>query len=566
MKLHSPNFETKLRSGVKREIRSSAELRRQFRASKLRKHYNSTVILRPAFSIAFWFLTWRVAGMTQHAASALAGVAVWAFVFIFVHAQSLWNHLYRSKDSAALMLLPIPSAIIFRWETHKFARASLRSLVDILAGYVAVAAFFKLPHIAWFFVVAAAGLTWAVSVALGTLAAAWLPRSPFQLIIGTFLLTGVALFVMQKLVGLAWVVEVFDRTAPALNILLPTGWPGLLLQLATPERHWMAVGLVLPLAAIIWGWKKSLAQLCEDYVYIEPVLPRAPDIVPGSPPGPGPLFQESPVRVGQTTIEEIIQNRTFLQSVQWHDAGPLEKLLWRWLTLRERRISEFLFPHGLMLWRWWLTFFKKFALALVAGFTAGLISPVLKVSILGLTLFVSFCVVLARIAETGRGFQKVSWSGLNVPLYAGYPIGLREMSRLLLKYSTVQFPAILLWSVIVGILSADYMNLPLMDGVWQGLRGGCLLIASKFIFLVFSFSSGTNDSARIRFRAMFLLCAMLLFGGTFLLSGGFGLVCPKHGLGWLLTLGAMLDAYLFFIVYQWFYHSGRFDLMNVSSR
>jgi hypothetical protein len=69
-----------------------------------------------------------------------------------------------------------------------------------------------------------------------------------------------------------------------------------------------------------------------------------------------------------------------------------------------------------------------------------LVSPTAGVWILAGGLFVTFCQALAQVVTTGRAFQLIRCSGVNIPLYAGYAIGFRELARFLFKYSMVQFP------------------------------------------------------------------------------------------------------------------------------
>ena len=561
MKLHSPPFEQKLRRAVKRDLKKLPRKRRK--RTDRSKQYSGAPLFRAAVSIGVGFAAWVTAERTQHAGAAIAVLGLWGFMFIFIHAQSLWMHLYRATDLAALSLLPISSGEIFRWELQKFGRGSLRSLLDLLLGYGAIAACFHLSIAGWLAAIFAAILTWAVALALAALCAQYFSRAPFQMVVISILVGGGGVFAAEKIFGLSAVLAVLDRVAPTINLLLPTGWPGLLLQIATSHQTWRYAVLLVPIAVILWSVKRSLGQLSAGYDFLEPLLPQASDLVPSEEPPVARTYAEDPARVGPTVVEEIVQSRQFLLAVRWHDRGPFERVLWRWCTPREKRVSEFLFPNGLWITKGWRKTFGKFGRVVLIAFVAGFLSPVLKLTIIILALFVSLCVVLARIAESGRAFNKVLWNSVTVPIYAGFPTSLRELSGVLFKLSMVQFPAILVWSVLCGLLVTHLMELPLADGACYGLRGGVLLVASRFIFIVFSFSSGTNDTAKFRFRTFCLLGAMIGLGGVFLLFAGFGLLLPQPATAWLLTFFAVVEAYLFYRVYGWFYRWGRFDLITL---
>ena len=117
-----------------------------------------------------------------------------------------------------------------------------------------------------------------------------------------------------------------------------------------------------------------------------------------------------------------------------------------------------------------------------------------------------------------------------------------------------------------GGLTACLVGFDIHFGIIFGLKSGCLLFASRFIFLTLAFSSGTNDTARFRLRAVLLVFLIVILGLAFVGLGGAGLFLPRQSVAWLLCLGAIFDAFRFFWIYRWFYNSGRFDLMSLPRR
>ena len=566
MRLHSPVFEKALRRKVRKTVRGSRELRREARAAnRFRKQYHLMLLLRPAISVGFAIAVWRMLEQTGHAGSALALINLWAFVFVFVQAQRLVSCLYASSDVTALALLPVTAPTIFRWELQKALRGALWFMLDLLASYAAVALCSQLPAAKWPAVLLIAVVAWAEVLALAALCVAYLPRLPYQLA-STGLFIGLfVLFMARDVVGNA-VIALIDRAAPNLNLLLPTGWPTLLFQLLLPEGQWLFLLLLVPLGAALGTLQHSLRRLQTHYDLGETILQVAPDLVPAaeteqvSASGAG---QDRPPRVGPTAIEEIIRSRQFLAAPAWHRSGWLEGLLWRWLSARERALADFVFPNGFSITGPWRKIFRNLAVSCLAALGAGFIGPLTQYWILGGGLFITFCQALAQVLATGRAFELVRCSGVNIPLYAGYAIGFRELARLLFKCSLVQFPALICFSAAASALAFYVLKQPIADGLLFGLKAGLLLLVSRFIFVACGFSSGTNDTSRVRLRSAVLLLFVVGSGLAFVALGGASLFVPKQAVAWLLFGLAALDAYIFFRGYGWFYHRNRFDLMSL---
>src|SRR5215475_4839078 len=108
MKLHSPKFETALRHGIKQAIRSSPELRREYRAAKkLRRHYSGLPFVWFVVAFVPAFLIGSIQDITSRPATAVAIIALWGSALMTIRAQMLLNCLFASKDLHTLVLLPI---------------------------------------------------------------------------------------------------------------------------------------------------------------------------------------------------------------------------------------------------------------------------------------------------------------------------------------------------------------------------------------------------------------------------------------------------------------------------
>jgi hypothetical protein len=523
------------------------------------------LLVRPAISFGFAIVVWRMLEQTGHAASALALMSLWAFVFVFIQAQRLVSCLYASNDLAALALLPVTAQTIFRWELQKALRGALWSLLDLLGGYTAIALYSHFPAAKWAAVILIALVAWVEVLALAALCVAYLPRLPYQLTSSLLFVILFGLFLARDLVG-SVVIALVDRGAPSLNLLLPTGWPASLFQVLLPDGHWLVLLLLVPIGATLGTLRSSRKRLQALYQFGETILQEGPDLVPeamaeGSPAAG--TYQDKPMRCGPTAIEEIVQSRQFLAAPSWHQRGWFEGVLWRWLTARERALTEFVFPNGLKIAGPWRKVFRNLAVTWLAAVVAGFISPTGEYWILGGGLFVTVCQALAQVLATGSAFQMVGSSGVNIPLYAGYPIGFRELAQLLFKCSLVQFPSLMLFAITSSVLVFYLVKAPVTDGVIFGIKLAGLLLVSRFIFVACAFSSGTNDTSRIRVRSVVLLLFVVVCGLAFVALGGASLFVPSQAIAWLLWGLAALDAYAFFRGYGWFYHGNRFDLMSL---
>ena len=567
MKLHSPGFEKALRRGVRQRVRNSPELKREFRlANRYRRQYGSKWLIRPATSFGLALLVWHLAAATHHTNLSLAVISAWTFGFVFIHAQGLLSCLFRSTDVSALYLLPVTEKMVFRWELQKFFLRSIMSLIDLIAGFAALALFLNLSVAKWFGLFLIVALTGSMLLAMTALCAARLPGLPYPKICAAMVLILAVIVATGKIFGWSPVIAAFDQWAPALNLLLPTGWPVSLFPLLLADRPWLNLGLLLPIGGLIATLPGSFARLQSYYVFEEIARPEPQDRIPEDTTEARSAMNTSgpmPRRLGLTAIEEILQSRLFLAPPRWPQQGWLESILWRWFSDRERALAEMVFPNGLSITVPWKKIFRNLGVAVLLGFLAGGISATLKIWILGIGIFITLCMVLSKFLETGRAFQLIFCDGVGIPLYAGLAAGLRELSRLLIKFSAVQVPALQVWCVTCGALISILLDMPTSDGIGYGIKAGFLMFASRFILLVFAFSSGTNDSAKLRFSTLALFAALLAFGGLFLVLGGVGLLAPHKGIAWIVTAFAVLDAYAYLRIYSWFYHRNYFDLISI---
>jgi hypothetical protein len=565
VKLHSPVFERRLRRGVRQAVRSSPELRKEARRSSAPKHYGLGILVRPGLVVLLAVAVWRISEQTQKPAAALAAISLWMFIWLCVRVQSTLVSLYSDPDLAAFSSLPVTPDRIFCWQRQKILKASVMSLVDLLAALGAFARFHDFNASKWVMTLAIALLSWLAFLSLTFLCAARWPRLPYGIVPATSMVAGLVCLFGREYIG-KHLLALVQSNAFELNLLLPVGWPLSLGRLLVADGQWLTLLLLIPIGGIIWTMKGSLARLRENYEFVELTIDEPPDVIPGEgaiEPTEANGRPAAPHHLGVAAIEEIVRSRQFFAGPKWYEHGRFEKMLWGWFSPRERALSEFVFPNGFGITTPWRKLFRNLFLAVLAASGLGLVSPVLRLWVLGFGLFVTFCQALAQILGTGLAFQPTQCSGVNIPIYAAYAIGFRELARLLFKCTFVQIPLFLAFIVIGATLVAYLAGLPVVQAVILGLKAGGLLLAFRFLTVTFAFSAGTNDTARFRFRTIALLGSVVCLGLLFLALGAAGMFVPVAIWAWVFFGLAVLDAYVLFRVYGWFYHANRFDLMKV---
>jgi hypothetical protein len=568
LKLHSPSFEKALRRGVKRAVRSSPELKRECRNAKraFRRNIRVNWLLRPAWSVAIGLAVLNVTSSTNHPLTGLAIISLWSFVALSLFVQNLLSLPSGAPDLPALNLLPISETSIFRWEMQRFFRKSaVFSLFDHVAGFGALGIWMHLSHVQWAMAMALAVLSWVMLLALAFLCAARLPDFKYAVITSSFFILGFAILVAFKAIGPA-VLRFFDSVAPALNLVLPTGWVPSLFQLLLPGGAWAIACLIVPVVLVIATTRNSIGVLRGRLKFQEFIAPEVGDQIPDTnadtfDPENGTL---QPSHAGITTIEETIQSRQFFHQEQ--TPGWLEKQLWKWLSPRERSVAGFAFPNGFHLTRPWKSILRNFSLMVLIGFLFSTFNRTLEIWIFGVGLFITLCQCLAQMWTNGSAFQVMLCSGVNIPMFAAYPISFLELSGTLFKTSAIQLPLFIAYSIAGAIVILYLTGMPIGYGIILGFKAGILISAARFITTALAFSACTNDSSRFRVRNFALLVVFVGCACLFVALGGAGLFVPDTLVAWLLWFAAILDAYALFRIYGWFYHASCFDLMSFPRR
>jgi hypothetical protein len=571
VKLHSPEFERRLRRAVKRAVRGSPALRRDAKRGRRPRHYSALPLLRLFMSSVPALLVWNAYGATHHLAPCLVVLNGWLILMALFRASHLFQCLFQAPDRFALLHLPISDDDVFRWERQKFILASIFTAVDILVVYVLLAALVGMGWVAWLAVGPLALVTALAHAGLAALLAAhlahWVLFGRLLAVLFSFVLVVATRLVRywDAALGMAWVW--LDGHATWFNTLLPTGWAVSVFGVLDPATGWRALPALLLIAVLIGSLGPSFRRLRAGFAYREIAAPEAPDLLPEEEAAEWRATHtpDALPRVGVTAIAELVEERRLFAPPAWPERGWLERGLWKWLTERERALADFAFVHGLALTQGWRKVFRNLLIGLALGFAASLRSPAPALWLLGLTLVVAGIQVLALVYASGSAFGKIASSGVFIPYCAVYPVGFRELSRLLVKYTLVQFPLLAAFSLTASlgihrlVAGAGFVVLP---AAVMGLKAAGLLAAARFPLVALGLSACTNDSARIRLRSLLIIFGFILFGLPFLGLGAASLFVPHAGWAALSYALAIASAYALLRMYGWFYHTNRIDLMS----
>jgi hypothetical protein len=589
MKLYSPQFEKSLRRSVKKAIRSSPELKREYkRLARIPiTRLPSWLTLGMVTFIAACFPALRVLS-SKDASSGLAELNILAAFAAVYATAALWSRLDGSEDLHPLFLLPIDDSAIFRWEIRQALKSQLLSLLLLLEGLAGIGSALDFSLAKYLALIPIGLLAWLTQLAVVPLCAAHIPRRLVQFLgISGILIPIFLLFTFGSLHREE--VTVFEECVPSLNSLLPSSWPLSLFQFLLPEPRWIQLALLLPMGILFCTVPSSLRLLLRDFGFREKSWRFDPemfaDLIPAMPPGapsadaaspPPPESKETapihpilpipvpPRHLSQPAIADIILSRQFLAPPVWPSRGLMERWLWRWLNKRGKALAELVAPDGFIaLSSCWRKVFRTVLIVAAAGLLTGVVNDVAKYWVIGIGFAVATIQALATLLSSGNAFRVVSSSGVNIPICAGLGIGFDELSKFLMKFSLVQLPALLGFTIALAYTMFYLVRGLFFDtvgAIGPAFRLAFLMLACRFFATTYWFCISSNATSGFRVRTVLLWFAIISSVCFFPMAGLFGLILPRWW-GWPFCGLAALDAFALYRFCRWFYHRNSFDLI-----
>lgn len=372
----------------------------------------------------------------------------------------------------------------------------------------------------WTFALLLTIAQWAVSVAAGTMIAAWLPRFPLAALCVVSLVAPI-LYVSAETPRLPEVVT-------AVMLVLPTGWVNVPLSwglLNHQPQAWLALA---PLALFCVVGRDAVRSLFVEYtieefaiLYGDGVEARLAGGVSRASergtnlralllPGYFELPPEEPVVLTPAEAARRIRTRDFLDKLDWSKLGWIERLADRWLTPRERTIVEFL-TGQFTNWtdQWWQFVWNIPVLAIF--YWSGFFDLVPA----AMGLFAFFSVAMA-FTLSWPAFRSQNCAGTYVPPFALVPFGFDEISRALFKIALVRSLSVLPF-FLVGMVAVTFpMQFWPAEGLLLTLVVFALLVplvSTFYISLIFNSACCPNLRWRLPLVALGVL-GLIVWGLT----------------------------------------------------
>ncbi|HEV8544026.1 MAG TPA: hypothetical protein VGR78_16670, partial [Verrucomicrobiae bacterium] len=442
---------------------------------------------------------------------------------------------------------------VFSFQTRRYLTAAGWTLWEMLLAYGALALLRPEggPPVGAFFV--AALLQSVLVLALAMHFASRLYMVTLGVIGGLLRMTAFLLLLLG--------VQDFEFTrllVQASQWFLPTGWINYMLIHGAGDQ--VTLALLIPIGAIIYLARYSFDRLRSVYS-LEGV-----EVVPSLRPGTSARSEEEELgegafaRPGPTEIEEHIAARSFLEGVNWENAGWLERFIGRLLNPRERVIAEFLVAQnpgwtGSLRRSFWIWATACVAVALLGQFGGTVV------------FFAAYVLATASMPLFGgdwRGMRQVASAGVYIPAYSLYPISFNAIARIFLKVNIIRIGAAFPLIVSFGALSAYRLETDPVAGALVALKLLAIFVCLQPLFVLVPISSTTNDTSRLHVLWWIFIFAPILiviFGAAaavFLSGTALGTLTSYAVLGVLSTT--------LFLLYRRAYRRGKFDLLSQRTR
>ena len=543
-------FEKKLRALHRAELDRSPELRREFKRRRKSESAMRSRLGRNLLMPIFWTAIFFAMIQRQNNVAWAAGIiALWSAGTALKWGHHWFHQFYASEDLVVLNQLPLNDKQIFQFQLRRYFGGAGWVAWELLLGYLVLTFLSDGPTV-YGLAIAALGQTVLV-LALAIHAASYLHMLPMGTLAGLFRMTAIVLLVLGM--------QGFEYT-PALvratEWFLPTGWINYMLLQSS--RDWAVLLLSVPIAAIVYLARFSFERLRSFYSL------EGFEIIPG--PAHSPVSENDELsassfgqRAGPTEIADRINNRYFLEGVNWNLRGGLEQFVGRILSPRERVITEFLVAQDpgwtrSLKWSFWVWLIVSL---LVAGFGRSFGTVVF------FGAYVLGAATLPLFAGDWRGMRQSAAGGMFMPGYSLYPISFNEMARIFIKVNLVRMLAASPLIVSFAALGAHQLGHSALGGAMIGAKLIVLLICLQPLLALLPISSTTNDTSRM--IGIWLLVFMPLI--LVILAAGLGVFLSDTKLGVVVSYGLLLMlSTLIFAVYRRAYRAGRFDLLNPRSR
>ncbi len=561
MNLRDRRFERSVRRRVRRAIQASPAQRREYQRTRASRRYDTPQSVLRGLASALLAISLAKLGERNATLDAMLGlVAIWCAGFAVHYANRLRFHLYGAPPILVLALQPIGDEAIFVHQWRSFVRTCLWLLVDLAAALAVVCAFAQSSLVQWLTAIPCALALWMSVVSIATLFVRLRPGANFSaLSSGLFLLiltTVVAGFYLPETTA-----RLLDGASGPFYSIPPFGWICYVIREAVLGTSLLPLLLLLPVAMLAPALHHARKRLSANYrLFAADDSEEADDDHETELALPGNAEVETPGSPRKGIDPE--QARWVVEAWRrpaspWAQPGILERWLTRFLSPREKDLAEFLTAGQTD----WTANLRRASVLVVAALMAALtLGPSgLWLSYLGLYFAATNAIPL--LGTPCVGLSMVQMAGTSFPAYAGLPLGMREMSRFLLKVGIMRLltfaPVALLAGSVIGHLNSHGWSV----GLLFGAKIMALLLCWQPIVVALQFSVGTNDTrgAIGRSLKLFAIFGPLILGLLGATAGTLFAPLPVS-LASLAATAAL--SWASFRLYARLYDRNAFDLMH----
>ncbi len=476
--------------------------------------------------------------------------------------ETLLAQLQRSRTVAVFSHLPASDRDLARTVWNQTFAYSLCGLYFILLFFGAVAYLNELSISGWAVSLLLAMLQWSFVVTAGTWLAVSFPRFRFGQLGSLLLIAGMSTFYFNR--------PILLEIAVWCTVLNPGGWPGLAVWHGYMNENtlvWIAIipsSLLLLLSPIlrerllkhfaiqefdtssrekplaVFDGRFLLADQNRLHIYhVENLMPEELE-----------EFE---------SLDEVrdLNGLSVLHRPAWSQCGWIEQTVWKYLKPRERTIAGFLTGDTPRWTFWWKMASGALLVILILYGLEFLKFPLNQFINKMAPALCFYLVIISSMYDRWQGLRTTPCLGSYASHFASYPIGVREISRVMFKISFIKslFYALLIFPFVV------YMMGPMGFLIAVGAVGASQLIMSWQI--AYGISRGFSLPALKWSNCWMVLVVLLIpfgtmFGLAFSLAGfNPGLHISLLAAGVTLVFASTLGVWRFF---EWLVASGRLDL------
>lgn len=549
----SSALDKRLQTAYRAEVAESPALRREVRKRRKRSNSTGAQITRRLLPPIIWILIpASILVKESDARVALAIISLWTAGAAFRAGQQWFQRFYASEELVFYHLLPLNDEQIFSLQKRRYLFSFGWFLWELLIAYLALGMFDSAARPAWYALPIAALLQTCLTMAMGVHLASLLPMLPLGMISGLLKLAAIILFftAMNKTV----LVDSFVRFS---EWFFPTGWLNYALVQVTQHGDLVSAVMLVPLLALIVAVRYSWQRLRGFYSL------EGFEIVPTSnggtlAPEEEELTSSSFGRRGPTEIEDNILGGSFIKGVNWDESGWFEKLASRFLTARERVLTEFLVAQK----PGWT---KRLRMTLVVWAICCVV--VLLFGGYGGTLifFTGYVLITASLPLFGgdwRGLRQTPSGNVFLPGFSVFPISFNEIARILVKINLLRILAVAPLLVSFAATAAFELGFTVLSGITIGAEIILLILCLQPVLILMPISKSTNDTSRMKAIWVFvflpLLMAVIGLSAAIFFSKSFFHQFVLFGL-------VLALSWFTFLLYRWSYRKGKFDLLSERS-